>query len=298
MRFLAASALLFVCAPAAAQQVESLPPLPPLTTPATNEYLPGKVVWADLFTNDVERARQFYERVFGWEWRVVTREPQHYGLLYKGGQLVAGIAHRDAADGHSDYSRWVHFVSTEDVGKTGGAIVAGGGEELLAPVSHPERGEFGIYAGPQQEVFGLMRSSSGDPGDYQSRIAEWMWWQLFTPDVRASVASYQSLFGYDTDEEQLTPEVLIVHLSTHGHERAAIGPLPDDPQAFATWIGFIRVDDVARTLEKVVANGGKVMLAPSPEILGGDIAVIADPVGTLLGLLRWDYGARQGGMGP
>ena len=298
MRILAVSALLLVCASASAQDVDSLPTLAPLAEPATNRHLPGKVVWADLFASDVERARQFYQRVFGWEWRVVTREPEHYGLLYKGGQRVAGIAHLDAPEGQSQYGRWVHFVSAQDVGKTGRAIVARGGEELMAPVSHAARGEFAIYAGPDQEVFGLIRSSSGDPGDYQARIGEWMWWQLFTPDVRKSVASYQALFGYDTQEEKPNPDVLVVHLLAHGHARAAIGPLPDDPQAISTWVGFVRVDDVAGTLAKVGASGGKVMLKPDPEILDGNIAVIADPLGTLLGLLRWDYQARAGGVGP
>ena len=124
MRILAVSALLLVCASAAAQDVDSLPTLAPLAEPATNRHLPGKVVWADLFASDVERARQFYQRVFDWEWRVVTREPEHYGLLYKGGQRVAGIAHLDAPEGQSQYGRWVHFVSAQDVGKTGRAIVA------------------------------------------------------------------------------------------------------------------------------------------------------------------------------
>ena len=71
--------------------------------------------------------------------------------------------------------------------------------------------------------------------------------------------------------------------------RAAVGPLPDDPEAISTWVGFVRVNDITGTLEKIVANGGEVMLPPDSKILDGDIAVIADPSGTLLGLLRWDY---------
>jgi len=297
MRILAAAAFLFLCTSTGAQ-IKSLPPLPPLTEPATNEHLPGKFVWADLFTNDVERARQFYEEVFDWDWRTVTLEPHHYGLLYNDGEAIAGIAHRDAPDGHDDYGRWVHFVSADDVRKTGSAIVAKGGEELLAYGNHAERGEFAIYAGPHQEVFGVIRSSSGDPGDYRARIGDWIWWQLFTRDVHAAVASYQSLFGYEANEEQVTPELFIVHLSAQGHARAAIGPLPDDAQSSPTWIGFIRVRDMNRALAKVVANGGKVLLEPDPDILESDVAVIADPLGTLMGLLRWEYSAHEGGMQP
>lgn len=287
MRILAAAALFFLCALAGAQN-ESLPPLPPLTDPASNQHLPGKFVWADLFTNDVARARRFYERVFGWDWRIVTVEPHYYGLLYNDGEAVAGIVHRDAPEGHTDYGRWVHFISTTDVGKTGGAIVGKGGEELLRYRKFPERGEFAIYSGPHREVLGIIRSSSGDPADYQGRAGDWIWWQLFTHDVQAAVAYYRALFGYDAFEKQDKPGFLVVHLSAHGYARAAVGPLPDDAQASPNWIGFIRVGNMTRTLEKVVAEGGKVLLAPDPEKLQGDLAVIADPVGTLVGLLRWD----------
>ena len=298
MRILAALALLFVWSQAGAQDVESLPPLPPLNEPASDLRLPGKVVWADLFTNDVDSARKFYEQVFGWEWREVTGEPQPYGLLYMGGQRVAGIVKMDPPEGESTFGRWVHFVSTDDIKKSASYIIDRGGEELLAPVTHANRGEFAIYAGPEDEVFGIIRSSSGDRADYQSRIGEWIWWQLFTSDVASSVDALQGLFGYEAETEQVLPDVAVVQLSAHGHARAVVAPLPPDPEAKATWVGFVRVDDIGQSVEKVVAAGGKVMLPPDPEILGGDIAVIADPVGTLLGVMRWDYPADEGGAQP
>ncbi len=297
MRIFPTAALLLLCASAGAQN-ESIPPLPPLTDPATNEHLPGKVVWADLFTNDAKRARRFYERVFDWDWRIITRSPQHYGLLHNDGEAIAGIAHRDAPDGHSEYGRWVYYVSADDIRKTGSAIVAKGGEELLPYGNHAKRGEFAIYAGPHQEIFGIIRSSSGDPEDYRSRIGDWIWWQLFTRDVHGAATYYKSLFGYDAYEEQEKPELPAVQLAAHGHARAAIGPLPDDAQSTPTWIGFIRVGDMTRTLENVVAGGGTVLLAPDPEKLHSDLAIIADPLGALVGLLRWDYPAHGAEIQP
>ena len=46
-----------------------LPPLPPLTDPPSGEQIPGKFVWSDLFSNDIDANRQFYGQLFGWEWR-------------------------------------------------------------------------------------------------------------------------------------------------------------------------------------------------------------------------------------
>jgi predicted enzyme related to lactoylglutathione lyase len=288
MRVLALIVLLFSSLPAAAQE-SGLPPLPPLTDPATNEHLPGKFVWADLFTNDVERARRFYEQAFGWEWRIIKPGPEPYGILYNAGVSVAGIAHRDAPEGHETYGRWVHYISVDNVAKTGADIVAKGGEELLAYRNHAERGEFAIYAGPQRELFGILRSTSGDPGDYRAEYGDWIWWELFTRDVNAALDYYQDLFGYEAYEKEDTPDFVDVYLSRHGYTRAAIGPLPDDPESVPTWLGFVRVADMTRALETIVVHGGTVLLAPDPAVLDSDLAVIADPVGTLVGLLRWDY---------
>src|SRR5262245_42066832 len=46
------------------------PALPPLSTvPGGSPRLPGKFVWADLVTDNVVTARQFYGRLFNWTFR-------------------------------------------------------------------------------------------------------------------------------------------------------------------------------------------------------------------------------------
>ena len=64
--FLMALALLGAVAHAGCAS-RSGPPLPPLNDPAADEHLPGKFVWADLFTSDLPGARRFYGELFGWE---------------------------------------------------------------------------------------------------------------------------------------------------------------------------------------------------------------------------------------
>ncbi|MGB5623571.1 MAG: hypothetical protein WBN65_13845, partial [Gammaproteobacteria bacterium] len=63
-------------------QETALPPLPPVTTEASGEYLPGKIIWADLFSSNVETSRNFYQQLFGWEWREIKPQPEGYGMFY------------------------------------------------------------------------------------------------------------------------------------------------------------------------------------------------------------------------
>jgi predicted enzyme related to lactoylglutathione lyase len=43
------------------------------------------------------------------------------------------------------------------------------------------------------------------------------------------------------------------------------------------------------TLKRAASLGGKVVFAPRPDVADGDLAVITDPLGTPIGLLRWDF---------
>ena len=60
-----ASALIAVVAPCLAEGLV----WPPITEPPTSQYVPGKWVWAELFTEDVSAAVRFYGEAFGWSFK-------------------------------------------------------------------------------------------------------------------------------------------------------------------------------------------------------------------------------------
>ncbi len=273
--------------PAVAQQKE-FPPLPPINEPATELRLPGKFIWADLFTTDVLQARSFYAELFGWEWRQVSAS-RPYGIFYQDDIAVAGLALRDPpADGQA-YGTWVHYVSVQDVASTETRFTEGGGETLLPRRTLAHRGEFAILADPDGAILGLLDSASGDPGEFRADVGEFMWHQLFTRNLDPAADFYASVFGYEIYEREDTPEIIDYILSSGGYSRASIGELPADSESVPTWLGFVRVENVAATVTRAEQLGGKVLLAPAEERLGGDLAIIADPEGTPVGLLRWTY---------
>lgn len=270
-----------------------LPHLPPLNPSDTTLQLPGKFVWADLFSTNVAAARDFYTALFGWEWRPVSGEPRPYGMFYKEGIAVAGLANREPPKDGQAHGTWVHYASVPDVAATEAHFVERGGQALLPRRNMPDRGEFAILADPGGAIVGVMRSSSGDPEDFQAAIGEFMWFELFTRDLLPSAEFYQTQFGYDIYQRDDTPEIVDYILSNGGYARAGVGALPKDSDTVPTWLGYVRVENVAETVEKAVGLGGKVLLAPDPDTLGGDLAIIADPEGTPVGLLRWTYAEAQ-----
>jgi len=285
-------ALAVLVAPlAVARSADSgLPPLPPLNDPATDVRIPGKFIWADLVTSDVAAARRFYSSLFGWEWRWVSQHPDHpYGMFYKNDIAVAGVAHRASPEPDMPYGRWVHYISAADVSDTTQRVVNGGGRALLSRRSIPYRGDFAVVADPEGAPFGVMHSSSGDPPDFRAGFGEWLWVGLASRDAGAASRFYQTLFGYDIHDLRESSTVLEFILAGGGHARAGIGQLSEESEAKPTWVGFVRVEDLEGSVEKAQAAGGELLYAPDNDGSNGDLAILADPFGAPVGLMRWSY---------
>ena len=273
----------------AVAQQGTMPPLPPISDPPTGEHLPGKFVWADLFSNDTEKSRMFYEQVFGWAWKAIRQPPESYGIFYLQETPVAGLAYREAPDGGDSYGRWVHYISVAHVGTTEDAVQQRGGRSLLQSRSFSERGDFAILSDLESAPFGVMHSSSGDPGDYRAAFNEWIWHELFTRDPEKAIRFYSELFGYEPETDTRHPEIMQHLLRSQGYLRAGVGSLSPKTEAAPTWLGYIRVDDIKAATTRARDHGGSVLLAPKTEIADGGLAIIADPTGATIGLLQWDY---------
>ena len=279
---------------AALAQEQTVPVLPPISSPPSGEQLPGKFVWADLFSNDVEASRSFYEQVFGWEWRQIKAPPEPYGVFYQSDRPVAGLAYRQAPDGGENYGRWIHYVSVDDVAALEQAIVQRKGRVLLKHRSFPDRGQFAVVADIHGAPFGIIRSSSGDPGDYRAPYGEWIWHELFTRDLGEAILFYTDLFAYESEREEQNREIMQYLLTSHGFLRAGIGSLAPDSDTAPTWLGYVRVEDIEKALKRALANGAKVLVEPQSDIANGGLAIVTDPTGAPVGLLQWEYGDERG----
>lgn len=263
---------------------EALPPLPPLNDPPTGEMLEGKFVWADLFSNDLNRSIEFYEQLFGWQFRWISDFPNPYGIFSFRGYDLAGLGYRDVP-GDDTYARWIHYVSVADVAAAEEAINKLGGRTLLRS-EVAQRGEFAIFSSQTEVLVGVMRSESGDPPDTRSLPGEWIWRQLYTWNLDASLAALQEIAGYEVSEVEDNGRVDRVVISG-GYVRAGVKALSADSEAGPTWLGFILADDVSALTARVVGLGGEVYFAAE----SGDMAIVADPGGALLGLVEYEYPA-------
>jgi len=267
--------------------------LPPLNDPASGVDLPGKFIWTDIFTSDIAAARKFYSEVFGWEWRWINDHPDHpYGIFYQGDIPMAGVSHRTGPEPGKPYSRWIYYIATNDVEKAIQTTVDHGGRVMVPKQTIAQRGDYAIVADAEDAPFGIMNSSSGDTPDYRAEFGQWIWVGLYSDNAEQASKFYRSAFGYDVREANSRADIIDYVLVSGGHARAAINQLSPESGSKATWLGFVRVQNLAQALDKARASGAEVLLAPE-EGVAGDIAIVADPFGAPVGLMTWAYEADE-----
>jgi uncharacterized protein len=266
--------------------------LPPLNSPATTEFYPGKFIWGDLLTADPAAAAKFYTGLFGWTAttieRTTTSGTHPYVVLSIGDRPIAGIARRQALMKDEVHGRWVGYVSVPDVAKALQAATARGGQVLSKARELPQRGTQAIFADADGAMLGVMHSSAGDPGEYLPEPGDWTWAELLASDPAAAGAYYHAVIGYDCIPDTRTERPDNFVLVSGGYSRASVSTVPARPKAHPVWLLFVRVASVKDTIAKAVSMGGRVLVPPSDTPTEYWRAIIADPAGAHIGVVQID----------
>jgi uncharacterized protein len=148
-------------------------------------------------------------------------------------------------------------------------------------------------------TFGLdqdrVAGSSGetDMVDYPSRFA---WYELITTDIAAAKAFYAEVVGWGAQDAS-TSDLAYTFFTSEG---VAVGGLMDLPEnarklgATPRWMGYVGVNDVDATADRIRRLGGAVYVPPTDSNIGR-ISVVADPQTATLGLVK---GLKPGQQRP
>ena len=273
--------LMAIAVPARAADSE----LPPLTVDPGYPRLAGKFIWADLVTDDVLKARTFYSQLFGWQFWGVG----NYLMAVNNDTALGGMFQKaPPANDPKAKPRWFGYISVPNVAKAQRAVTAAGGRVLAPAQDFPKRGEQAVFADPEGAIFGVMKSSSGDPPDYLADPGDWIWIQLLSRDARKATEFYRAVGRYEVVENTAANRLNDYILTSKGYARATVRTLATKREDIKpTWLPYVRVKSVSDTVAKAKQLGGGVLIEPKPELFQGGVAVIADPTGAAIGVLEW-----------
>ena len=116
-----------------------------------------------------------------------------------------------------------------------------------------------------------------------------VWYDLMTTDVEAAKAFYVKVVGWGTEDAPM-PGKAYTLFTVRGASVAGLMELPEDAKrtgAEPTWTGFVGVDDVDATTDRIRALGGSVHVPPQDIPNISRFSVVADPQMATFVLVKW-----------
>lgn len=241
----------------------------------------GDFIWYELMTSDVDGARAFYKAVAGIETGDASDMPgQDYRMIRYGADTVGGMMglSQDMID-NGAAPLWIAYIGVKDVDATAEAIKAKGGHVFMT--RDIPQGRLAMCADPLCAPFYIMRGASDDTSTVwqDNTVGRWGWNELWTPDQKAALDFYGSLFGWTQQGVMpMGPRGDYLFIMQGDKRLGAFGPA-SDPAKPAYWRHVFRVTSINAALEAAKAGGATEIEGPH-QVPGDDFVMYAkDPQG-------------------
>ncbi|MFI5283371.1 MAG: VOC family protein [Candidatus Dormibacterales bacterium] len=244
-----------------------------------------KPIWLDLSSGDAAGSRDFYAKLFGWKVEV-NPDPLYggYALATIGGKNVAGIGPKAMAEAPT---AWNVYIGTPDAAESVKKTKAAGGNVIVEPMAVGNQGTMVVIQDPSGAFLGLWQPDAMAGADLINVANTFSWAELSARGLDKAKPFYKSVFGWgektsDMGEGMQYTEFLLAGESIAGSME--MNPMVPE-QVPSYWMPYFEVDDVDNSLAKAKSLGATEMMGAT-EFNGGRFAIVTDPQGATLGLLK------------
>ncbi len=245
-------------------------------------HTPGRFVWFEHLSNDIPKARAFYEKLFGWNTESMSMSSgAPYPVIHNGETGIGGYAQAPAGAP----SQWMSYLSVSDVDSAYKAALAAGAKSLTAPTDYGSAGRSATIADPTGGVFSLWRGAQGDPAEVEKTPSgAWIWNELSTKDEKMALAFYEKVFGFAHDTMDMPDGAY--HVLKQG-EKGRAGVYKATHSAMPTmWTPYVAVADCDAIASAAQALGATPTVPPSDIAGVGRLAMFVDPQGAMFAILQ------------
>jgi predicted enzyme related to lactoylglutathione lyase len=233
------------------------------------------VVHFEATGKDGAKLRDFYGKVFGWQFQVMPE--MDYGLVDNGGKGInGGIGGGPQAGG-------LFYAAVADPQATLDQVESLGGKTVTPVTEIPNIVTFAQFTDPEGNLIGIVKDEPGqEPPPSSAKPAEnpVTWFEIVGKDSKKLREFYGKIFGwkYNVMEEM---DYGMIDAEPGRGIGGGVGGTQDNPHA----IFYAEVADPQAALDKVAANGGKVAM---PATDGGMVTfgMFTDPEGNLAGVFK------------
>ena len=227
------------------------------------------------FASDLKAVQPFYEALFGWSFHETASGESRVPTIRREGVPIANAVSVDETQMKDGASRWLSYMSVADVDQTALRIEKNQGAVYMPPKNLPDRGRVAVVKDPEGALFAVLTATGGDPPDPAYELYDFLGSELWARQLETAIPFYQTLVAYEIEMVDVGSEKDYHLLVRDDEPRAGVVQIPWD-DVNPNWIPYIAVEDVAAVAVRVEVLGGRLLIAPDPEIREGNAAIKAD----------------------
>ncbi|HEV7590075.1 MAG TPA: VOC family protein [Longimicrobium sp.] len=252
---------------------------------------PGNFCWIDLGAHDARAAKDFYTAFFGWtavDSQYGAAETDVYTMYKLGGRDVAASYAMDANQKAMGMpSSWLSYVAVDDADASAARAKELGASLLAEPFDVMQVGRMALVQDPTGALFALWQAGTHQGVGVRGEPGSLGWNELATNDAARAREFYTALFGWRADVMNVGMEYTLFNGDT-GPLAGAYALTPEMEGMPVCWLPYFAVEDPDAMAVKATSLGATVMKEPA-DIPGiGRFAMIRDPQGAMLYIMRFD----------
>lgn len=246
---------------------------------------PGSFCMVELASLDQDRAKRFYEPLFGWSHQDLPTGPDGVYTLFRIDGRVAASAYamrpqeRERVPPH-----WQLYVAVENADETGKRAAALGATLIEAPFDVFDYGRMAVLQDPTGAYFSLWQPAKTGGIEIAGVPGALCWADLNTREPERAKQFYEELFGWKITAGR---DGDYLHIRNGDDFIGGIPPAGfSNPYVPPHWLAYYQVEDVNASAQNIAALGGKLHFGPESMENVGRFAVASDAEGAAFAIFK------------
>jgi predicted enzyme related to lactoylglutathione lyase len=248
----------------------------------------GLFCWHELGTRDAAGAKKFYGELLGWN---MSDQPMGdmgtYTLLRLGETDVGGLYEMAGPMFENVPPHWLGYVRVTSADDTANRCEKLGGAIVMAPMDVPDVGRVAVLKEPTGAHFAIFQPGSHRGDSFEpNAVGGFCWDELITRDTEAAGNFFTSLFGWSTNVQEMGGQQYTMFMQGDVPACGMMQMPEEFGDAPSHFLSYITVDDCDAKLKQAEGLGAKPCGGPMDVEGVGRFAVITDPTGATVSIIK------------
>ncbi|WP_116115012.1 VOC family protein [Austwickia chelonae] len=250
---------------------------------------PGRPIWLDLMTDDVEGAKKFYGELFSWSFTDQGEDFGHYQIISCGDHLVGGLmSSYMGLDGPTEEptgpTTWTIYLRTVDLDAALSRTGASGAKVVFGPMTVADHGRQAMVVDPAGAHLGLWEPHRMEGFSLPLTPGTPVWFETLSTDLDKVIPFYRDALSWNISWMETPPGEDFRYVTNGAGEEACAGICDASamlsPEVPSHWRVYFGCADADETVRRVAELGGEVQ-SPPQDSPHGRFAQVTDPQGAV-----------------